>query len=77
MRRTFNKTFGGMTVFEDSKGVPRVTTQDVFCDGCQTGSAKMKISAKAGEGYTARTMRLCVVCATDLWTGLDHWMRKL
>ena len=69
-------TFGGMTVFADVKGVPRVTTQDVFCDGCEHGSAKVKIAAKPGEGHTARTMRLCTDCAADLWNGLNHWIQE-
>jgi len=52
----------------NSHGVPRVwPTGDNHCDGCPKGYARMKLTAKAGEGYTARTMRLCAACALDMY----------
>lgn len=52
--------------------VPRVSTMHVHCDGCTTGSAAMRICAKAGFS-TARSLRLCVSCGTTLiWTLTNH-----
>ncbi len=53
--------------------VPRVTTMDVHCDGCNANEAVVRVAAKAGYN-NARSLRLCKVCGWSLVTVLGSYL---
>lgn len=55
--------------------VPRVTTGYIHCDGCVTSDAVVRASAKAGYN-TARSLRLCAACATELAARLTYHLKS-